>query len=436
MARARGANARMALAFEASYGVSPTAGFRLYSFASASLGEEAALITGELLGQGREPGEPTRDSSTAEGEAVVPVCARQFGTWLMATLGAPTSAAGKVAKGQIRFTAQPLNNATMTVAGQAFTFTTSAPTANQIAIGTTLAATLANAVRVLNASAVEAVAAATYRLNDRGTAIDIEADTIGVAGNSITLAIGASPVSNGIVSGATLTGGAASGGYRHIFMSGAAQLPSLSIEMATPEVPFYGINFGAKVGSHAIQLQRGGNLTASIGIVAQGEDTGAATTLTQAAANELPLSRFSQASASIRRNGVPIADLTGGQITINNGLDAVPAIRADGRISGVDEGDFSISLTLNVRFSGPELQQLAENGEPCEIEIGWTHPGTGHTLRYILHRVFLPKAKRPISGPAGIQADYTCMAAKDPALGRALTVHLDNDQAGTVYTGS
>lgn len=436
MARARGANARMALAFEQTYGVSPTTGYRQYAFASNSLGEDAPLIDGELLGRGREPGEPTRDASTAEGQIVVPVCARQFGTWLTATLGAPTTAPGKVAKGSITFSANPVNNGTITIGAQVFTFTTSAPSANQIKIEATLAATLANAVRVLNASAVATVAGATYRQNDRGNVIEIEHDALGVAGNALALEASTTPASNATVSGATLTGGAANGGFRHRYQSGAATLPSLSIEQANPEVPNYGMNFGCKVGTLGIQLQRGGNLTANLGMTAQGEDTAQASIITDTVEAELAETRFAQASASVRRNGVPIADLTGAQITINNGIDAVPGIRSDGRVTGMDEGQFSIALTLNARFSGPELQKLAEDGEPCEIEIGWIHPGTGFALRFIVHRVFLPKSKRPVTGPAGIQADYNCIAAKDPVLGRSLTVLLDNDQPGTVYATS
>ena len=44
MARARGANARMALAIEQTFGFPPATGFGLMAFVSASLGEEQPLI--------------------------------------------------------------------------------------------------------------------------------------------------------------------------------------------------------------------------------------------------------------------------------------------------------------------------------------------------------------------------------------------------------
>ncbi len=432
MARARGANARMALAIEQTFGFAPGAGFGLMAFVSASLGEEQPLIDGELLGRGREPSEPGRDAVTNTGDAVVPMCARQIGVWLRLLLGAPTSAAGKAARGAITFAAQPANNGTIGVGGQTFTFVTGTPTANQIQIGATLPATVANAVRVLNASGVTGVAAASYRQNDRGNAIMIQHDALGVAGNAFALEASTTPASNASASGATLAGGAASGGYRHTFTSGAAVLPSASIEIQHPEVPAFNMNYGVKANTLGVQMQRGGNLTATLGLIAQGESVDTASA-SGAVAAEMAVARFSQFSGSVLRHGVPIADLVSGQFNLSNGLDPVPAIRSDGRVSGIDEGALALTGQIGVRYSGPELQLQAENGEASDLEYLWTLPGTDFSLRLVLHRVFLPKAKRPVTGPGGIQADYGYQAAVDPTLGRALTVILDNDVAGSAY---
>ncbi|PZX28423.1 hypothetical protein H9N28_14285 [Rhodobacter capsulatus] len=50
MARAHGARAQMALAFESVYGTAPATGYRTVPFASATLGSEQPLIASELLG--------------------------------------------------------------------------------------------------------------------------------------------------------------------------------------------------------------------------------------------------------------------------------------------------------------------------------------------------------------------------------------------------
>ena len=91
MARAQGARAQMALAFETTYGTPPVGGFTKMPFASTSLGSEQPLLNSELLGYGRDPLAPIKDAVTADGDAVVPLDAGAFGFWLKAAFGDPTT---------------------------------------------------------------------------------------------------------------------------------------------------------------------------------------------------------------------------------------------------------------------------------------------------------------------------------------------------------
>ena len=91
MARAQGARAQMALAFETTYGTPPVSGFTKMPFASTTLGAEQPLQTSELLGYGRDPQAPIKDAVTADGDVVVPMDAEAFGFWLKATFGAPVT---------------------------------------------------------------------------------------------------------------------------------------------------------------------------------------------------------------------------------------------------------------------------------------------------------------------------------------------------------
>ena len=91
MARAQGARAQMALAFETTYGTPPASGFTRMPFASTSLGAEQPLLNSELLGYGRDPLAPIKDAVTADGDVVVPLDAAAFGFWLKAAFGAPTT---------------------------------------------------------------------------------------------------------------------------------------------------------------------------------------------------------------------------------------------------------------------------------------------------------------------------------------------------------
>lgn len=176
MARAQGARAQMALAFESVYGMPPTAGdFWKMPFASSGLGSEQPLLTSELLGYGRDPITPVKDAITSEGDIVIPLDARFLGVWLKALFGEPTT-----------------------------------------------------------------------------------------------------------------TG--ASAPYTHTFNSGGWTLPSMSIEIGMPDVPYYAMNKGCMANSLAWTMQRSGPITGTVNVIAQGETTGSSSSA--GTLNELALSRF------------------------------------------------------------------------------------------------------------------------------------------------
>lgn len=92
MARAYGANVQLLGKFESAYGTPPAGNYIQLPFVSSDLGSEQGLIASDLLGQGRDPSQPIRDVIRVEGNIVVPVDLRNFGHWLKALLGAPTTA--------------------------------------------------------------------------------------------------------------------------------------------------------------------------------------------------------------------------------------------------------------------------------------------------------------------------------------------------------
>jgi len=91
MARAMGARAVMAAAWEATYGTTPASGFQNLPIVSSTLGAEQPLIASDLLGQGRDPAAPIRDAITVDGDVVVPIEARSIGWWLRGAFGNPTT---------------------------------------------------------------------------------------------------------------------------------------------------------------------------------------------------------------------------------------------------------------------------------------------------------------------------------------------------------
>lgn len=425
MARARGANATSALAFEAVYGQPPAGDWFALPFVSSGLGSEQALVDDDVLGQGREPSMPGDDVVTNTGDIVLPVDVRALGLALTALLGEPTTTPGIAARGALTFSAQPASNATITLAGQAFTFVSGTPTANQIKIGATLAETIANAVRALNASAVADVAAASYSADIDGKTLRIVHDALGTAGNSVTLAAGSSPASNATVSAATLTGGAASGAYNHVWTSGAATLPSFSHEVGHPEVPSYSVETGCVANTLTLPLARSGNFNATLAVIAQ--NTVNADASVAGTPTTFDYERFSHFSAQVEDGGVPMAELTSGSIVLSNNLEAVEVIRRDGAIAGADPGKFSARGEYALLFSGTSIRARAEASETLNLIHSWS-AGPNKTLTVRVPRLKLPrKAKKAVNGPAGVSVTYAGQGVKAPDLGKSVIVTLVND---------
>lgn len=427
MSRARGANAVLAMAFESVYGTPPGSGFFKVPYASASIGDQQNLVASDLLGQGREPSDPSLDVINNDGDIVVPVDLRNFGLWLKGMFGAPTTVAGICAAGSIAFSANPVASSTLTINAKTITFVASGPTGLQCLIGATLADTMVNLVQLLNGSTDVALTVATYGLDSKGTTLTISYDVPGTAGNSFALVAGSSPASNGTVSAATLAGGSATGGYQHTFKSGATNVPSLSVEVGMPDVPSFAMNYGISLDKMAIALARSGLLNATISTVGQGEATRTAST-GAGSPSTLVLSRFSQFTGGVTRLGAPLGDLVSGNVNMSNNLDKVEVIRPDGRIAGVDAAEAAYNGQAVLRFKDSTLMNLAANGTPIDLAYSW-QIAANQSLRIFMPRVWLPRPKAPITGPGGVQATFDWQASKDSVAGYACAVTLCNDVA-------
>lgn len=91
MARAHGARAQVAFAFESVYGTAPASGYSKLPFASEALGQAQPLIDNELLGYGRDPLPPIKDAVTVNGDMMLPLDTDALGFWLKLLFGAPTT---------------------------------------------------------------------------------------------------------------------------------------------------------------------------------------------------------------------------------------------------------------------------------------------------------------------------------------------------------
>lgn len=218
----------------------------------------------------------------------------------------------------------------------------------------------------------------------------------------------------------TTTGSAAP--YTHAFQSGKSSLYSHSLEIGNPDVPAYSMHYGAMANQMRIALARSGMLNATISLICQGETAPVTSSVAGTPTPNLG-KRFAQATGVIKRDGVALGNIVSADLSFSNGFEKVEVIKADGRIGGVVPGVVAATLQLRARFNSLDLLTAATNGTPVNLdEVGWAL-GTS-SLKFGLPRVFLPRVKRPITGPGGIMAEFNCQASGEG--GHKITATLIN----------
>jgi hypothetical protein len=218
-----------------------------------------------------------------------------------------------------------------------------------------------------------------------------------------------------------------SGDYTHEFASGISALPSMSIEIGAPEVPAFSVHRGVRGNQMRIAMSRSGLLNATLSLIAIGETDPVNASVGDLTPTEMAVLRFPQATGYVKKDDTQLGSVVGADFTYSNDLEKVETIQPDGRIEDSDPGQAMMSGSVTVRFKDTTLLDAAvtDPPTPIELEFGWT---TGDfSLLFNMPRVFLPKPKRPITGPKGIQAVFNWQASG--ALGNALTATLVNDIA-------
>jgi hypothetical protein len=317
MPRAIGANCRLLMFPEATYGTAPGGNWRRMPFLSCDLDAEQPLLDADVIGVGsnRDPAAPFLDIVTVQGQAVVPVDLVNSGHWLRLLLGAPT--------------------------------------------------------------------------------------TTGTSPNFI-----------------------------HTYGSGAASLPSNSVEIGFPDVPSYDICTGVRADTLEIDFSPSGPATATFGLMGQGS------TRSSSSSGGTPVSAtytaFNKAQGSITRGGAALAQVTGARMTYANGMEMVRTIRADRRIEGVDPGIARATRQITARFADTTLLTQAQNGTAAEFAFAYTIDAN-RSLTFTLHEVYLALAKTPIERPAGGEASFEFRAAFNATATRMMTTVLKNQQAAAEY---
>ena len=214
------------------------------------------------------------------------------------------------------------------------------------------------------------------------------------------------------------------GVYTHDFESGKTSIPSYSLEVGLPEVPQYIRFAGVRANSVAFNFQRSGEAQATLNLMAQSESCDTSTIDTDP--QLFSYTRVSQFQGYVKSSGKFLANVTSASVTYSNNLEKVETIRDDGKVEAIDLGVASLSGSVSARYADNVLLDKARSGTPVDLELGYQ---ISDSLKLVItcHEVYLPKPKRSIDGPNGIECSYDFQGAKNDKVGRMITVTLVND---------
>ena len=216
----------------------------------------------------------------------------------------------------------------------------------------------------------------------------------------------------------------ADGVYTHAFESGKIAIPSYSLEVGLPDVPQFIRFLGVRANSIAFNFQRSGEAQVTLNLMAQCEK--GSTTAIDAAPDVYKYTRVSQFQGYIKSGGEFLANITAASATYSNNLEKIETIRNDGLVEAIDLGVASLSGSISARYGDNILLDKAREGTPVDVELGYQ---LTDTMKLVIecHEVYLPKPKRSIDGPNGIECSYDFQGAKNDEIGRMMTVTLVND---------
>ncbi len=223
--------------------------------------------------------------------------------------------------------------------------------------------------------------------------------------------------------GQPTTTGTTEAGFKHVFASGALVLPSMAIEIGHPEVPAFSVHRGARGNQLRIAMSRTGLLNATCSLICIGETDIVNATVAGANPKDLDPVRFPQATGGATKDGAALASVVGADLTFSNNLEKVETIQTDGRIEDSDPGMAQATGTVTLRFAERAMLDAATAGTPVALTFGWKIGAA--ELLFTVPRVFLPRPKRPVTGPNGIQVAFNWQSSGKN--GPCLTAQLLND---------
>lgn len=409
MTQARNYKSKLVLDFETTFGANPgSAAGLIMPFNACEILEKQNLIEVGTIRGNRNPVQPVLGRKSVDGSLTVPMDYNAIGYWLKSLLGDPTttnlSTAGYLT-GAISvddtigtWTAVTDGSFNITINGSAnditgLNFSTDSDMDD-------VAARIQAAIRVV-ATGGFTLATVTYTASTKY--FKITSGTLGTA-SSVALLTAAASGTN--ISGASFMKCAASPAaatagvtqYQHLFKVGDSQ-PSLVLSKEFSDISQYFLYNGCKISTFQHAFGEDKEYVASMEVM------GAGRTLSGSAydgsATEVTLDRINGFQASLKEGGSTSAIVTGGDFTINAGLDGNQyVLGSTGKRGDIPEGIMQVSGTIAALFTDATLLNKGINATESSLEVIYTKD-TVTSLSFEFPEIQYEVTDPVVTGPVG-----------------------------------
>ena len=218
--------------------------------------------------------------------------------------------------------------------------------------------------------------------------------------------------------------------YTHVFLSGAAQLPTRSVEIKSGAAEFRRhLGLAART-ARFMMTKEAGFRRVELDLVGKGERK-ASTSVDGTPVSALGRVPVASVVGTAKWGGALIGKALSAEVTYGTGLDADRYLdngtEPDEISAVVPTDETSIVGQIRVRAPNATLDDAGIGDTPDALELEWALSGT-LGLKLAMPRVFLERSGRPIDGPGGTEQVFALRAAQS-ASDPMLTVTLKNQVA-------
>ncbi|MGI9499867.1 MAG: phage tail tube protein [Geminicoccaceae bacterium] len=214
--------------------------------------------------------------------------------------------------------------------------------------------------------------------------------------------------------------------FTHVFSSGAASLPSASIEQQHPDVPAFFLHNGVQANAWTLQIQAEGLVEMSINLI--GSASPSSGTTGAGTPSVITPVRFNQFQGTIDRDSSPLGKVLRATLPFTNNIAVSRYVNDAGAVGDIDPGRTAANGEVTVRFDDLTLFAAAEAVTALELDLTWTISVGASSINFNLPQIDLGNAPAPIEGPGGVQATFPYQASRT-AGEQMLDVTLINDIA-------